>query len=78
MLGGMGAGTYPLIFYGSRSGNVSVLGTPTGPAGFNYSLFDTGSSINLLVSAVPEPGCVGLLAIGISVLNLARRRNCRR
>ena len=41
--GGMGAGTYPLIFYGSRSGNVSALGTPTGPAGYNYSLFDTGS-----------------------------------
>jgi hypothetical protein len=72
--GGMGAGTYPLIFYGSKSGSVSVLGTPTGPTGFNYSLLDTGSSINLLVSAVPEPGCAALLAMGLSALQLARRR----
>ena len=40
--GGMGAGTYPIIIYGSRSGNVSALGTPTGPAGYNYSLIRYG------------------------------------
>jgi autotransporter-associated beta strand protein len=72
--GGMGAGTYPLIIYGSRSGNILVLGTPIGPTGFNYSLFDTGSSINLLVSPVPEPGCAVLIAIGLSILKLASRR----
>jgi autotransporter-associated beta strand protein len=72
--GGMGAGIYPLIFYGSRSGNVSVLGTPTGPTSFNYSLLDTGSSINLLVSAVPEPGCAALIAMGLFALRLAIRR----
>jgi autotransporter-associated beta strand protein len=72
--GGMGAGTYPLIFYGSKSGSASVLGTPTGPAGFNYGLLDTGCSINLLVSAVPEPGCMALMVIGLSALRLVRRR----
>jgi autotransporter-associated beta strand protein len=72
--GGMGAGTYPLIIYGSRNGNVSVLGTPTGPAGYNYNLFDTGSSINLLVSAVPEPGCAALIVIGGIALSFSRRR----
>lgn len=72
--GGMGPGAYPLIIYGSKTGNVSALGTPTGPAGFAYSLLDTGNSINLIVSAVPECGCATLLAIGLSVLQLGRRR----
>lgn len=76
-VGGMEAGTYPLIVYGSRSGNVSALGRPTGPDGFNFNLLDTGGAISLVVSAVPEPECVGLLTIGVSMLNLARRRNRR-
>ncbi len=74
-MGGMEAGTYPLILYGSLSGNVSALGTPTGPAGFNYSLLNSGSSIDLVVSAVPEPGCMALFAIGLSALQLRRRRS---
>jgi hypothetical protein len=72
--GGMGAGTYPLILYGSKSGNVSILGTPTGPSTFNYSLLDTGSSINLIVSAVPEPKSTVLMAIGLSASRLVHRR----
>ena len=75
--GGMGAGTFPLILYGSRSGNVTALGTPIGPSGFQYSLLDTGSSINLVVSAVPEPGCTVLLAVGLAVMGLGRGRNRR-
>lgn len=75
--GGMGAGTYSLIIYGSLSGSVSNLGTPTGPAGYDYSLTDTGSSINLLVSAVPEPGCAALMVIGASMLHFSRHRNRR-
>jgi hypothetical protein len=75
--GGMEAGTYPLIVYGSRSGNVTVLGTPTGPTNFNYSLLDTGNLINLVVSAIPKPGCATLMMIGTLISNFARRRNCR-
>jgi hypothetical protein len=51
--GGLAAGTYTLIDYvGTLGGDVANLGTPTGPAGFNYSLVDTGSVINLSVTAV--------------------------
>jgi MprA protease rhombosortase-interaction domain-containing protein len=53
--GGMGAGTYTLIDYGTvgGAGLAAFLGqTPTGPAGFTYSLVDTGSLINLNVAAV--------------------------
>ena len=53
---GLGAGTYTLIDYGTLSGNLSALGTPTGPTQFNYSLVDTGSVINLLVAL---PGVAG-------------------
>jgi autotransporter-associated beta strand protein len=76
--GGMGPGTYPIILYGSRLGNVTNLGTPTGPAGFTYSLFDTGSSINLQVSLVPEASTLMLGAIGAWVLHFARHRGSRR
>jgi autotransporter-associated beta strand protein len=50
-LGGMDAGLYTLINYGTRSGSVDNLGAPTGgPTDFQYKLVDTGSSISLLVS----------------------------
>jgi autotransporter-associated beta strand protein len=51
--GFMQAGNYTLIDYGTRTGDVSSLGTPVGPAGFNYSLVDTGSLIRLVVSEIP-------------------------
>ena len=73
-MGGMEAGTYPLIVYGSRSGNVSALGTPTGPDGFNYSLFDTGGSISLVVSAVPEPAACAALICALLVALVQRVR----
>jgi len=46
----MAAGTYMLIDYGTISGSIAALGTPTGPAGFKYKLVDTGSVINLHVT----------------------------
>jgi autotransporter-associated beta strand protein len=50
-LGGVDFGTYTLITYGSLSGSVSNLGSPTGgPSNFNYTLLDTGSAINLSVT----------------------------
>ncbi len=49
----LNAGNYTLIDYGTISGSVASLGTPTGPAGFNYQLIDTGSVIRLVVSEPP-------------------------
>jgi autotransporter-associated beta strand protein len=51
--GGLAVGTYTLIDYaGTLAGDVANLGTPTGPAGFSYSLVNnTGAtSIDLLVA----------------------------
>jgi autotransporter-associated beta strand protein len=52
--GGMSAGLYTLVDYGTVSGNVAGLGTPNGPSTFKYSLFDTGSTINLRVSILGD------------------------
>ena len=50
-LGGVDAGTYTLINFGTLSGSVANLGTPTGgPSNFNYKLVNTGSAINLSVT----------------------------
>jgi autotransporter-associated beta strand protein len=55
--GGLAVGNYTLIDYAGTiqgSGVAAFLGqTPTGPAGFIYSLFDTGSTIDLAVLAAP-------------------------
>ena len=48
--GGLASGTYTLIDYGTLTGNVASLGTPTGPGGYDFSLVDTGSAINLVVA----------------------------
>jgi fibronectin-binding autotransporter adhesin len=55
--GGLAAGTYPILDYaGTLGGALANLGTPTGPSGFNYSLSDNGSLINLVVSAAAVIG----------------------
>jgi autotransporter-associated beta strand protein len=49
-LGGLDAGTYTLLQYGSLNGSVANLGMPSGgPSNFTYALIDTGSQINLSV-----------------------------
>jgi autotransporter-associated beta strand protein len=53
-LGGMGAGLYTLIDYGTISGRVANLGVPTGPSNFKYGLIDTGSTIDLRVSILGD------------------------
>jgi fibronectin-binding autotransporter adhesin len=73
-----GVGTYQLIDYTSLA-NASDLSTwtlGTVPSGFNYQLINdsTSSSINLVVSATPEPASVGLLGLGAVGLLLVRRR----
>lgn len=62
--GGLAAGTYTLVDYlDSFTGAVVNLGTPTGPAGFSYALQDnaTNTSIDLVVTAIPEPSTWVLL-----------------
>ena len=50
-VGGLANGNYTLIDYtGALAGNVSSLMLGTTPAGFNFSLVDTGSTIDLMVS----------------------------
>ncbi len=59
---GLDAGTYTLITYGSRSGSVANLGSPTGgPSNFNYKLIDTGSAINLSVTIPGDFNLDGLV-----------------
>jgi hypothetical protein len=48
--GGLAFGTYTLIDYGTVAGSVAAFGTPSGPVGYSYSLIDTGSTINLMVT----------------------------
>jgi hypothetical protein len=55
-LGGLNAGTYTLIQYGSRTGSVLNFGPITAPTGFDYELVDTGSMINLIVDLPGVPG----------------------
>lgn len=51
--GGLGAGTYTILDYaGALGGSFSNLALGTTPAGFSFALMDTGSAINLSVSAV--------------------------
>ncbi len=57
--GGLAAGTYTLIDYaGTLMGDIANLGTPTGPAGFAYSLVNNlaGTSVDLMVTTA---GLVG-------------------
>jgi fibronectin-binding autotransporter adhesin len=72
--GGMAAGTYTLLNYGTLSGSVANLGTPVGPSAFQYSLSDTGTSIVLTVTPVPEPSVLLLVFIAAAF----PMRRCKR
>jgi len=55
-VGGLAGGNYTLIDYGTVGGPglaTFLSQQPTGPAGFNYALSDTGSTIDLSVTAIP-------------------------
>ncbi len=75
---GFGVGTYQLIDYSSLA-NAADLGTWTlgnVPAGFNYQLTNNAatSSIDLTVTATPEPAAFGFFGLGAVGLLLARRK----
>ena len=72
-LGGLAPGTYTLIDYNTLTGSVANLGTPSGPAPYYYSLIDTGSTINLRVSTIPEPASLVLLICGLGIV-IGRRQ----
>jgi fibronectin-binding autotransporter adhesin len=63
LLGTFGPGQYRLLDYpGSFSGSASNLVIGTAPAGYAYSFVNTAAntSIDLVVSTVPEPSCLQL------------------
>ncbi len=74
-------GDYPLIAVGG-SFDASTLGNfalPAAPAGEVYSLADMGGYIDLLVSPVPEPSTMALLAVAVGgLVGYARRWRWRR
>ena len=54
-------GDYPLINGLIGTPLLSDFVLPTAPAGLSYGLVNNGTSIDLVVSAVPEPGTMALL-----------------
>lgn len=72
---GFGAGTYPLF-----SANTALLGTlgsgTTGPIGSNYTglLQTAGNTLQLVVTAVPEPSTTAALIAGLAMGGIVLRR----
>ncbi len=78
-------GTYELVSYnsltGASAGDITSLFNITGPAGFAYSVSNTGTSagqIDLTVIAVPEPGSYALALSGFLLLLSVQRFRSRR
>jgi hypothetical protein len=55
-------------------GRLANLGTPTGPAGYAYSLFTSGSTVNFSVAAIPEPAVIVSAYGGLLIFFALRRR----
>ena len=80
--GGFAAGTYTLINYATAAGTSQfgadrfTLGSTI--AGYTYAFTDTGSTLQLTATAVPEPATyaalVGLAALGLAAVRRRRRR----
>jgi fibronectin-binding autotransporter adhesin len=79
--GNFAAGTYHLITYsGSFTDNSSSFSgwTATGlPVGNTATFSNTGTSIDMVVAAVPEPSTWAMMAGGVGMLTLLQRRRRR-
>jgi fibronectin-binding autotransporter adhesin len=78
LLGTFGPGQYPLLDYaGSFSGSVSNLVIGTAPASYAYSFVNNvaNTSVDLVVSAVPEPSCVSLCMFLLALRFVWRRED---
>jgi fibronectin-binding autotransporter adhesin len=75
--GNFGAGTYTLInFTGALTDGGLALGSM--PAGFSYLIQPGAGKVDLVVSAVPEPGTLGLLGLGMGIGIALLTRRARR
>lgn len=75
-LSGFGAGTYHLLTYtGTLTDNTLDLGSTI--AGYSYSITSGSGTVDLVVTAIPEPTSVALLGLSVLVL-LANGRLHRR
>ena len=67
--------SYELIAGSIGTPDLTSFTLPTAPAGVVYGLVNNGTAIDLVVSAVPEPGTLALLGAGLmSLLGFAWRR----
>jgi autotransporter-associated beta strand protein len=79
-LPGFGAGTYDLINFdsGQATGLDQLSLSSTSLQGFSLSLQSTPTAVQLVVTPVPEPMGIGLIALGVFGLNrLNHRRRSR-
>ena len=74
-LGGVQAGTYDNVITGVAGGIVTTGWTVNNGSGFTFSFSDDGTSIDLVVAAVPEAStwAAGALCVGLVVVGLRRR-----
>ena len=73
--GGLAPGTYDLIDFASSTGlTIANLGFGTVPNGFSGTFNLSGTELSLTINAIPEPSTWAMLAAGLAILFIYRRR----